>query len=99
MKLSKKATANVLRNGWGIKLSHEMGLIENEIQRRSDGDPKVMKGAKPASCTFDAKRTLDKPRGLTQKKPHANRHRGRSGQEEVCTHPTLDGGQIMAMGT
>ena len=52
-----------------------------------------MKGVEPTFFTFDAKRTLKKPRGSAQRKPHANRHGGRSGQEEVCTHPTSNGGQ------
>ena len=45
------------------------------------------------SLTFNAREILKESRGSTQKKPHAYRHGGRRGQEEMCTHPTTDGGQ------
>ena len=46
-----------------------------------------------ASFTFDVKRILKKLKGSAQKKLHVNRYGGRSEQEEVCTHPTTNGGQ------
>ena len=52
-----------------------------------------MKSVELASFTFDAKRTLEKLRGSARKKPHACKHGGGSGQEEVCTYLTVDGGQ------
>ena len=72
--------------------------MENEIQRRNDRDPEVMKRVEPACFTFDAKRTLKKQKDSAQKKPHTRRHGGKSGQEEVFTHPTEDGGRTDGRG-
>ena len=53
----------------------------------------TVKNAEPTSFTFNAKRTLKKARGSTQKKPHAHKHRGRSRQENAYTYSMTEGGQ------
>ena len=98
-KLSRKATANALRNGWGIKTDHGAGLRKNEIQRRSDGDPEAIKSAKPASFTINAKRTLKNLRGLARKKPHATVMDEGEDKKRCVPIPRQTGARSMVVGT
>ena len=81
MKLSERATKNALGNGWGTIPNQDVDLTKNEIQRLSNNDPKVTKSAEPTSLIFNTRKTLKNRRGSSQKKLHAYRCGGRSGQK------------------